>query len=115
MPLSPSLSGWLCDEGHDAVHAADLGLGRAEDTEILARAIEETRTVITADLDYPRLLALADATGPSLILFRGGDWSEAEVVARLREVLDNLAEGEIARSILTVDRSRVRRWHLPIV
>jgi hypothetical protein len=32
--------------------------------------------VVTVDLDYPRLLALAAAAGPGLILFRRGDWSE---------------------------------------
>ena len=39
-------------------------------------ARQEARTVVTTDLDYPRLLALTGAEGPSLILFRGGDWSE---------------------------------------
>ena len=77
MPLSPALARWLGIRGHDAVHAAELGLGRAADTRILAQALQDGRTVVTADLDYPRLLALAGAVGPSLILFRGGDWSEA--------------------------------------
>jgi len=35
--------------------------------------VREVRTVVTADLDYPRLLALAGAAGPGRILFRGGD------------------------------------------
>jgi hypothetical protein len=28
------------------------------------------RTIVTADLDYPRMLALAQSNEPSLILFR---------------------------------------------
>jgi predicted nuclease of predicted toxin-antitoxin system len=67
MPLSPSLAAWLTDQGHDAVHAASLELQRATDVAITTRAKQEARTVITIDLDYPRLLALAQATGPSLI------------------------------------------------
>ena len=109
MPLSPALARWLAARGHDGVHASALGLDRAADTEILARAAQDERTVVTADLDYPRLLALAGAEGPSLILFRGGDWSEADVIARMQHALDSLAESDIARSIIVVDRTRVRR------
>jgi predicted nuclease of predicted toxin-antitoxin system len=80
----------------------------------MGRAAEEVRTFVTADLDYPRLLALTGATGPSLTLFRGGDWSEAEVTARMSAVLADLTEVDLARSILVVERNRLRRRRLPI-
>jgi predicted nuclease of predicted toxin-antitoxin system len=114
MPLSPALASWLNREGHDAVHVASLGLHRATDGEIIIRAVDERRTIITADLDYPRLLALARAEGPSLILFRGGDWSDAELVARMQQILGSLRERDIAGSVLVVTRDRVRRRRLPI-
>jgi predicted nuclease of predicted toxin-antitoxin system len=114
MPLSPALGAWLADRGHDAVHAADLGLQRATDSEIMAHAKREARTVVTADLDYPRLLAVANAREPSLILFRHGNWSEREVRVRLSEILSTLTEADIAQSIIVVDRDRVRRRRLPI-
>ena len=53
MPLSPALSRWLTETGHDAVHASDISLHEASDVEIINRALQETRTVVTADLDYP--------------------------------------------------------------
>src|SRR5205085_10653878 len=114
MPLSPALAAWLVERGHDAVHAADLGLQRETDTAIMARAKQETRTVITLDLDYPRLLTLARSTEPSLILFRDGDWSEAAVITRMGQILQALPEAEIECSIIVVDRDRVRRRRLPI-
>ena len=114
MPLSPALAAWLKDQGYDAVHVAELGLHRAPDTDVMARAKEEGRTVVTADLDYPRLLALARSTDPSLILFRDGDWSEADVLTRMGDVLQALTEADIAQSIIVVDRDRVRRRRLPI-
>jgi hypothetical protein len=49
-----------------------------------------------------------------LILFRNGNWSEAEVRTRLGEILATLTEADIARSIIVVDRDRVRRRRLPI-
>jgi hypothetical protein len=66
------------------------------------------------DLDYPRLLALAQVAEPSLILFRGGNWSDVDVVARMRNLLETLSETEIEQSIVIVDRQRVRRRRLPL-
>jgi predicted nuclease of predicted toxin-antitoxin system len=114
MPLSPTLARWLQAQDHDAVHAVDLGLGRASDTELMERATNDGRIIVTADLDYPRLLALAGAVEPSLILFRGGDWSETAVIARLAQVLKGLKEQDIEQSLLVIDRNRTRRRRLPI-
>jgi predicted nuclease of predicted toxin-antitoxin system len=36
------------------------------------------RVIITADLDFPRLLAVLGSTSPGLILLRGGNYTEAE-------------------------------------
>jgi predicted nuclease of predicted toxin-antitoxin system len=86
----------------------------ASDADILAHAKSEARTVVTADLDYPRLLALARATDPGVILFRGGAWNEAEVVARIDELLQSLKSTAIERSIIVVDRHRIGRRSLPV-
>jgi predicted nuclease of predicted toxin-antitoxin system len=114
MPLPPAIAAWLAGRGFDAVHATDLGLYRAPDSEIIARAKQEARTIVTIDLDYPRLLAIARSVEPSLILFRNGDWTEAEVRNRLDAILSTLSADDIAQSIIVVDRDRVRRRRLPI-
>jgi predicted nuclease of predicted toxin-antitoxin system len=114
MPLSPTLAAWLTNQRHDGVRGVDLGLHRAADTEINPRAKLDAHTVVTADLDYPRLLALAQATEPSLILFSRGDWSEADVIARLSDLHAGLSEADIAQSILVVDRDRMRLGRLSI-
>jgi predicted nuclease of predicted toxin-antitoxin system len=112
MPLSPDLAAWLSEQGHDAVHASQIGLYRASDFDILIRAKHEARILITADLDYPRLLALARSADPSLIVFRDGNWSDTDVIARMGQILPGLSDLE--PSILMVDRDRVRRRRLPI-
>jgi predicted nuclease of predicted toxin-antitoxin system len=114
MPLSPALAAWLRLQQHDARHATELGLERAADADILALAHNEGRTIITADLDYPRLLALGRSSEPSLILFRDGVWSDAEVIERMAELLDALTATEIEQSIVVVERHRIRRRRLPI-
>ena len=114
MPLSPAIARWLGANSHDAVHAADLGLHSATDDQIVARAAQEGRVVVTADLDYPRLLAVSNAVGPGLILFRSGSWTESEIRGRLHALLTELSETEIAQSIVVIERDRVRRRSLPI-
>jgi predicted nuclease of predicted toxin-antitoxin system len=114
MPLSPQLTVWLVEQGHDAVHATRIGLSTAPDTEIMEVARQERRTIVTADLDYPRLLAVARATEPSLILFRGGSWTEADVRSRMATVLGNIQTADIVSSVIVVERERVRRRRLPL-
>jgi predicted nuclease of predicted toxin-antitoxin system len=114
MPLAPALAACLRKEGHDVVHAADLGLSSAPDTEILAYARRDGRTIVTANLDYPRLLALAQSESPSLILFRDGNWSDADVVVRMTELLRALPASDLAQSIIVVERDRIRRRKLPV-
>ena len=114
MPLSPNLARWLRTRGYDAVHASVIGLHRASDATILARASMEKRTVMTADLDYPRLLAVARASTPSVILFRGGNWSDSEIIERMSTILAGTSAVDIEQSILVVERDRLRRRRLPI-
>jgi len=57
---------------------------------------------------------MAHAIEPSLILFRGGDWSQAELIARMHHILMFLNDPDSAHSILVVERDRIRRRRLPI-
>lgn len=114
MPLSPEIAVWLTQQGHDAVHALEVGLDRAQDEVILERARNEQRVVITADLDYPRLLAMAQAKGPGLILFRGGDYSEHEALERLSRALEAVSAEELPNSTVVIERGRIRRRRLPL-
>jgi predicted nuclease of predicted toxin-antitoxin system len=114
MPLSPELAAWLVESGHEAVHVLNLGLHRASDVTILERAREDERVVVTADLDYPRILALTQSQGPGLILFRGGNYSEAESVARLRRALQTIPAEELAHSIIVIEKDRIRRRRLSL-
>jgi predicted nuclease of predicted toxin-antitoxin system len=114
MPVTPQAVAHLQARGHDAVHAHAIGLGAQPDSEILERARTEGRIVITADLDYPRLLALLKTDGPGLILFRGGSYSDAEMLALLDRVLAQSSELDLEHSISVVDQHRIRRRSLPL-
>jgi predicted nuclease of predicted toxin-antitoxin system len=114
MPLSPNVVSWLVGLGHDALHAATIGLSQAADAVVIERARADERIIITADLDYPRLLALSGADRPGVILFRGGDWSDDDIVVRLSSLFATLPEQELVRSLVVVERARIRRRALPV-
>ena len=94
MPVTPDAGPHLRAAGHDAIHAVDLGLARY--------------------LDYPRLIALHQADRPGVILFRGGAYSDAEMLALLDRVLAQVSALDLGHSIVVVDRTRIRRRALPI-
>jgi predicted nuclease of predicted toxin-antitoxin system len=115
MPVTPQAISHLQHKGHDAVHASAVGLGSRPDSEILDRARVEGRVVVTADLDYPRLLALLKAGSPAVIVFRGGSYSDIEMLALLDRVLGQSTKLDLEHSITIVDKHRVRRRRLPIL
>jgi predicted nuclease of predicted toxin-antitoxin system len=114
MPVTPRAAEHLVAAGHDAVHASRRELARATDKEILEVARQEERVVVTADLDYPRLPALHKASRPGVILFRGGSYSDDEMLGLLDRVLVQSTPEQLEGSITIVDRSRIRRRRLPL-
>jgi len=114
MPVSASLLEVIGSFGHEGVHAGQIGKARAPDEELLALAYEEDRVIITADLDFPRLLALTLAKGPGVILFRGGNYSDEEMRILLKRVLLEISPGDLETSICVVDHKRIRITRLPI-
>ncbi len=114
MPISPSIVQWLQRQGHNAVHASEIGLSQAPDRKIINQAKKEKRVIVTADLDYPRLLAIAGSREPGLILFRGGNYNEREMLDLIKKVLAVIPAEDLLNSIVVVDRRRIRRRRLPI-
>jgi predicted nuclease of predicted toxin-antitoxin system len=114
MPLSPGLAKWLNSEGHEAVHANEANLNTAPDILIVEYAASENQIIVTADLDYPRLLAQIKAHKPGLILFRGGNYSDREAIERLTRLFETLTPGEIEGSVVVIEKRRIRKRRLPI-
>lgn len=89
-------------------------MAHAADVDILRHAAEENRIVITADLDYPRLLAVLHSSEPSLILFRGGAWTEEDLKERLCHLFGLIDEPEFKGAIYVIGKNSIRRRTLPI-
>jgi len=114
MQVSPGLASVLAKRGHEGVHASQMGLGTSPDEDLLGYARAHGMIVVTADLDFPRLMALSESKGPGVLLFRGGNYSEREMADLLSRVLDEVGEEVLERSICVVDRRRIRITSLPL-
>lgn len=114
MPVSPSLGVWLTKQGHEAMHVSQIGMASADDTDILELAQRESRIIITADLDFPRLIVIAGDKSPAIVLFRGGNYNEEEMKKLMERVLSTISPQEMEQSIVVVDKTRIRKIRLPI-
>lgn len=112
--LSPALTEALRTAGNDALHVRDYGMQASPDEDIFARAAEEGRVLVSADSDFSMLLALRNASHPSLILFR---WNSERLPSRQAIlILANMAtlEALLERgAVVTFDAARVRVRPLP--
>lgn len=70
--LSPLLRPLLEAAGHDVAHVRELNLAAAPDSEVLRRARDDRRILISADTDFGTLLARTGDTEPSVVLIRRG-------------------------------------------
>ena len=113
--LSPQLVSPLRQLGHDVVHVADIDMLTASDTEILQIAETDKRVVITADTDFPMMLALRRASSPSVVLLRGvSDLTPDDHADLIASNLPSVATALEAGAIVTITPSRVRVRDLPI-
>jgi len=107
-PLPPSIAEFLRSRGHEASHVFERGWGRFSDKEILGAAGKEGAVVITADLDFPRLIAITPDKRSGLILFRGAGWKLNAICESLEKIFSTIPERRLESSIVVVEPSRIR-------
>jgi predicted nuclease of predicted toxin-antitoxin system len=114
MGISPVSGQFLRDQGHDVIHLRDQGLERLPDPDILAKAREEERILITHDLEFGELLGSAGAQLPSVITFRLRNMSPDSVNHYLREILEHHRAILEKGAIMSVSEGQIRIRTLPL-
>jgi predicted nuclease of predicted toxin-antitoxin system len=105
---------WLRQNGHDTKHLRDEGLHRIPNGEIFAKAISESRVILTFDLDFGEILALSQGKKTSVILFRLHNTGTSHLIKRLNTVLADTAEALEQGAVVVVEESRHRIRYLPL-
>jgi len=114
MGISVEVAAFLRSTGHEAEHLHELRLGTLSDSDILARAVSESRIVVTHDLDFANLLAASSAKLPSVIVFRLQNMRPEKVISRLYSLLADHSGDLEKGAILSVSELRIRLRPLPL-
>ena len=100
--------------GLDAVHTGESGLAEAEDAEIIRRATDENRIIVTLDADFHAQLALTQARKPSVIRIRIEGLRAEEFSGLLQKVLNQCADDLKAGAMISVNDCQIRVRRLPV-
>lgn len=108
MNISPKTITALQGHGWDIVRVSDLLPVHAPDADILELARRENRVVVTQDLDFSALVALAGLNQPSLVTLRLSDSDPDRVTERLQTVLPKIEDRLQQGCAATVEDTAVR-------
>ncbi|MFV1981043.1 MAG: DUF5615 family PIN-like protein [Rhodothermia bacterium] len=112
--LPRSTAELLREHGFDAVHTGECGLAEARDDAILEAGRSQGRTIVTLDSDFHTILALKEASGPSVIRVRLEGLRGPEMAGLIRKVVKVCREDLESGAAVSVGPSGIRLRRLPV-
>jgi len=95
---------WLNDAGHDAMHTLDLPRQNlTPDQELIARAKQDGRVVVSKDADFVQSFLIADE--PALLLISTGNISNADLEKVLRANLPGIETAFASSRFVEITRN----------
>ena len=113
LPLSAS--SLLSKQGFDTIHVSEIEMWAASDSEIIQKAQEDNRVVVTLDADFHSLLALNNFSSPSVIRIR---IERLRALALTQLIIDVIAQSKAdleQGAAVTVEPNRIRIRRLPLI
>jgi predicted nuclease of predicted toxin-antitoxin system len=102
----------LREWGHNVVTAREVGMQRARDEDLLAKARETNRLFVTRDKDFGALVFLKEELSAGVILLRGIPATIEEVHRELHRLFQEHTEEELRHHFCVVESHRYRMRHL---
>ncbi|MDJ0632218.1 MAG: DUF5615 family PIN-like protein [Xenococcaceae cyanobacterium MO_188.B29] len=113
--LPRSASMLLSARGINTIHVGEIGLWAAEDAEIIQKAGEEDRIIVTLDADFHSILAVKNARSPSVIRIRIERLRAKALTELLFDVISECQEELKQGAAVTVEPGRIRIRRLPLL
>jgi predicted nuclease of predicted toxin-antitoxin system len=104
----------LREAGMVREHVGELGLSRAEDTEILELGRERHAVVVTLDADFHAILAVSMATGPSVIRLRLQGLDGVRAAHLIMDIVGRFASELSQGCLITVKLRKTTCHMLPV-
>jgi predicted nuclease of predicted toxin-antitoxin system len=114
MNLSPAWVETLVGAGFEALHWSSVGDPRAPDRRILEYASAHGFVLLTHDLDFGAILAVSQATGPSVLQVRARDVSPEYLARLVCQALSNYASHLEKGALVSLDETTQRARILPL-
>ena len=114
MNLSPEWVAAFKRHKIESIHWSTIGQASAKDSEIMEFARDHGYIVFTHDLDFGTLLALTQATSPSVIQVRSQNILPSSLAETLVRVLRQNETALENGALIVVDQSRERVRVLPL-
>ena len=110
--LPPALARWLEDQGHQAQHVVDLGLGSAGDRIVWERARETGAAILTKDEDFV-IMSMREPEGPPVVWLRLGNTTRRVLLVQFSTLLPRIEQAlsagerviEVAPVVPPLDRA----------
>jgi len=90
--LPRSTASNLQGEKWDILHVGDIGLSKAQDTELIEYARENGRVIITLDSDFHAFIAVTNAESPSVIRIRIEGLKGPDMALLIRQICKRLGK-----------------------
>ena len=101
--------------GMEAEHAGCLGLASASDETILDEGRDRGAIVVTHDSDFHALLALSNASSPSVIRIRIQGMKGGRIARVIQQVVHVTKSDLLAGAAVTVSERRLALRRLPLI
>jgi predicted nuclease of predicted toxin-antitoxin system len=112
--LPRSTADLLRSEGWDVLHVGDIGMSRSSDRQILEYARSKNRVIITLDSDFHTILALTNASTPSVIRIRLEGMKGPELAHLIRKLTPRIAPQLKKGAMVSVSDSGIRIRTIPL-
>ena len=107
--LPRSLARALSAAGMQSIHVIEAGLRGRSDSDVLAEANRNRRTLLTADLDFSNLLQYPLGSHAGIVIARFPNETPVEVLNQaIVSALDALAPDELVGCLVIIEPARVR-------
>jgi predicted nuclease of predicted toxin-antitoxin system len=106
--LPVEVASLLRDNGHDATTVADQRMGGKPDAQIGQACRQETRVLVTLDLDFSDIRTHPPSDYPGIIVFRLGRQDKSLVLQVTERLLPLLKKEPIAGRLWIVDEYGLR-------
>lgn len=93
--------------GHDVVRVGQIGLSRADDSDLLATARQQGRIFVTRDRDFGGLV-FVQVLGTGVIFLRILPSTQNSVHQELERVLKTYSENELMKAFVVIEPGRHR-------